>query len=311
MEMYVGLTDYEWYLKQKGKGYDEVNFWKPGTTSFKALKPNDLFLFKLKKPYYSIVGGAFFVGYSQLPIDIAWETFAEKNGTESKDVFYRWILDYKRKNNMDMNNPHIGCIVLTEPFFFEPDQWIKPMEDWSSSIVQGKKYDTAFGEGKRVYDEVMQRIKNHNSIEIENETTSNAEKRLNAYYESLTKHRLGQGAFRVMVTDAYHRECAITGEKVLPVLEAAHIKAFAEEGPNEVNNGILLRSDIHTLFDRGYLTIDTSYCVDVSSLLKDDYGDCEQYYQYHGKKIGHLPDNEDEKPLKEYLLWHNENVFKG
>lgn len=44
MEMYVVLTDYEWYLKQKGKGYDEVNFWKPRTTSFKAFKPNDCVL---------------------------------------------------------------------------------------------------------------------------------------------------------------------------------------------------------------------------------------------------------------------------
>ncbi len=59
--------------------------------------------------------------------------------------------------------------------------------------------------------------------------------------------RLGQGAFRVMVTEAYQRRCAITGEKTLPVLNAAHIKPYAEEGPHEVRNGLLLREDLHTL----------------------------------------------------------------
>jgi putative restriction endonuclease len=49
----------------------------------------------------------------------------------------------------------------------------------------------------------------------------------------LTKVRLGQGAFRILVTDAYNRKCAISGEKTLPVLEAAHIKSFSESGPHK------------------------------------------------------------------------------
>ncbi|WP_162470581.1 HNH endonuclease [Desulfosporosinus orientis] len=58
-----------------------------------------------------------------------------------------------------------------------------------------------------------------------------------------------------MVTEAYYRRCAITGEKTLPVLEAAHIKPYSLEGSHETNNGLLLRKDLHTLFDRGYITI--------------------------------------------------------
>ncbi len=59
MEMYVGLTDYDWFTFQVEQKYDEVNFWKPGIKKeFKALQPNSLFLFKLKKPYDAIVGGA-------------------------------------------------------------------------------------------------------------------------------------------------------------------------------------------------------------------------------------------------------------
>lgn len=50
------------------------------------------------------------------------------------------------------------------------------------------------------------------------------------YHHILIRHRLGQGAFRVLVTDAYQRRCAISGEKTLPVLEAAHIRPYSQHG---------------------------------------------------------------------------------
>ena len=127
----------------------------------------------------------------------------------------------------------------------------------------------------------------------------------------MTKHRLGQGAFRVVVTDAHNRRCAITGEKILPVLEAAHIKPFSKDGPNDVNNGLLLKSDFHTLFDEGYITIDQDYSVDVSKRLHEDYGNGKDYYKYHGQRLLILPDKTVQLPSKEYLEWHNENVFLG
>ena len=55
----------------------------------------------------------------------------------------------------------------------------------------------------------------------------------------LTKVRLGQGAFRVLVTDAYNRKCAISGEKTLPVLEAAHIKPYSESGSHFISNALI------------------------------------------------------------------------
>ena len=58
-----------------------------------------------------------------------------------------------------------------------------------------------------------------------------------------------------MVTDAYQRKCAVTGERTLPALEAAHIKPFAEGGSHNPQNGLLLRRDIHALFDGGYVTV--------------------------------------------------------
>lgn len=51
--LFIGLTDYDWYDFLRTKGYDEVNFWRPGGTAFKALRPGELFLFKLKSPHYA------------------------------------------------------------------------------------------------------------------------------------------------------------------------------------------------------------------------------------------------------------------
>ena len=47
MKMYVGITDHDWFKLLRQEKCDEVNFWTPGSTPFKALQMNDLFLFKL------------------------------------------------------------------------------------------------------------------------------------------------------------------------------------------------------------------------------------------------------------------------
>ena len=121
--------------------------------------------------------------------------------------------------------------------------------------------------------------------------------------------RLGQGAFRVIVTEAYHRRCAITGEKTLPVLDAAHIRSFSQNGPHSANNGILLRNDMHTLFDKGYITLTENMQIEVSKRIKEDYGNGREYYAFQGKNLIILPDDDREKPSREFIRWHNENVY--
>ena len=55
----------------------------------------------------------------------------------------------------------------------------------------------------------------------------------------LIRPRLGQGAFRVLVTDIYERRCAVTRERTLPALEAAHIRPYSVGGAHEAPNGLL------------------------------------------------------------------------
>lgn len=126
--------------------------------------------------------------------------------------------------------------------------------------------------------------------------------------EYLARARLGQGAFRVLVTEAYSKRCGITGERTLPVLEAGHIKPYSDAGPNTANNGLLLRSDIHKLFDLGYLTVTNDFHVEVSKRIKEEYENGRDYYALHGNKLN-VPSHLADYPSRQFIEWHNENIY--
>ena len=74
---------------------------------------------------------------------------------------------------------------------------------------------------------------------------------------------------------------------------------------------MLLRADLHKLFDDGYLTITTDHRVEVSPLLREEFHNGLIYYDLHGERLSTLPARLDERPSKEYLLWYNEHVYKA
>lgn len=308
MNMYVGITDLDWYQNLHYSNFQEINFWKPGAQqSMSILNEYDLFLFKLHSPNDFIVGGGFFLNYSVLPTSIAWDVFEKGNGTLSWNELLNKINKYKRLPQPEPD-PVIGCITLTSPFFFDEIDWIPAPINWSKSIVQGKRYQTEDPIGKLLYQNILLKLRKQGfGLPALQEISTQ-----NRYgMEQFIKPRLGQGAFKVLITEAYHKRCAITGEKTLPVLQAAHIKPYSFNGPHAIQNGMLLRQDIHTLFDRGFITIDPKYTVIVSSRIKDEYGNGKEYYAYHGKELLVLPDKTKQRPSLEYLNWHNQSVFIG
>ncbi|MGH9366252.1 MAG: HNH endonuclease, partial [Thermoanaerobaculia bacterium] len=115
---------------------------------------------------------------------------------------------------------------------------------------------------------------------------------------------------RVLITDTYERRCAVTQEKALPVLEAAHIRAVAHGGTHGIDNGLLLRSDIHRLFDSGYVTVTPDHQFHVSRKLKEDFENGEPYFPLDGHSIW-LPSETTSRPRREFLEWHTDTVFKG
>ncbi|HTQ78046.1 MAG TPA: HNH endonuclease [Burkholderiales bacterium] len=301
MKFWVGVTDRVWYEYLRERSPDEVNFWQPAALPVaRFLAPGVPFLFKLHAPHNFIVGGGFFVRFSALPARLAWEAFREKNGVEDYASLRARVVQYRGEIRGD---PEIGCNILNSPFFFEDNDWIPVPETWAPNIVRGRTFDTEENDGLRLWNVVSERLRRPAAVADRAE-----EARFGAEY--FTRARLGQGAFRVLVTEAYDRRCAITGERTLPVLEAAHIKPYSESGPHLVSNGLLLRSDLHILFDDGYLTVTDDMRVEVSGRIKEEFENGRDYYKLAGNTV-HVPSGADDQPARDFIRWHNENVFLG
>jgi putative restriction endonuclease len=314
MRAYVGITDWDWYQQLRAiPGVDEINFWKPGGKHrFGALEPGELFLFKLHSPRNFIVGGGLFAYSTILPVSLAWDSFRRSNGAASFEEMRRRIAQYRKSPTGSFEDYGIGCVLLAKPFFLNEADWVPVPSDWAAGIQQGKRYDLNRELGRSLFRQVEHALSREVSGSGAGLRARDAHDDLSNRYGKpiLVAPRLGQGAFRVIVTDAYERRCAITGEKVLPVLQAAHIRPFSSDGPNRVQNGILLRSDLHTLFDCGYMTVAPSLHLEVSSRLHEDFDNGRDYYALHGNPL-RLPPRAVARPANEFLLWHNENIYRG
>jgi putative restriction endonuclease len=303
---FVAVTDKDWYQFLAGRpDLDEVNFWQPGGNRvFRTLNPGEPLLFKLHYPDNAIVGGGFFAHASLIEAGVAWDAFGEKNGAPSYPEMRRRIERYRRAPADPRAAYQIGCIILVDPFFWPRIDWIPTPEDFSRNIVQGKGYDLTSPAGSRLWQQVMERLRAGTGGRVAEDDDAVQRQPVQVL------QRLGQGAFRILITDTYERRCAITQEKALPVLEAAHIRPVADGGSHRLSNGLLLRSDVHTLFDRGYITVSPDHRVRVSRRLKADFDNGEHYYQLEGSPVW-IPRSSEAQPRSDLLEWHADTVFRG
>jgi putative restriction endonuclease len=169
--------------------------------------------------------------------------------------------------------------------------------------VSFKTYDADTAEGRALWDAVNDRLAQPSKEGVK-------EPPLRYGTPQLVRPRLGQGAFRVLVTDIYQRRCAITQERTLPALEAAHIRPYGDGGEHEPSNGLLLRRDIHSLFDAGYVTVTPDLRFEVSRRIREEFDNGRHYYALHGQSI-EPPKDVVLRPDARVLAWHNENRFRG
>lgn len=108
--------------------------------------------------------------------------------------------------------------------------------------------------------------------------------------------RRGQGRFRESLLEAYHGKCAVSGCDALSALEAAHLIPYLGEKTNRVQNGILLRADIHTLFDLDLIGIEpTTLKVRLAPALQDS-----TYSEFEGRGVAR-PSSPRAAPSQEAL----------
>lgn len=308
------VTDHDWFEFLAARpALDEVNFWRPSDRRTpRQLAPGMPMLFKLKKAYGGwVVGFGVFAKHKVLPAWLAWDSFDLANGAPSFVEMRRRIerLRPRQRGAAPASGDYeIGCLMLSQPVFLARDSWIRPPADWPENAVQGSAYDLSSGEGARVWNEMLAAVSGRRGAEVVAQPPAEPAARFGE--PALVRPRLGQGTFRISVLDAYGGACAVTGEHSLPALESAHIRPYADDGPHAVSNGLLLRSDLHRLFDKGYVGVDADYRFLVSDRLRSDYSNGRSYYPLHGQSI-RLPERPGERPDPSQLNWHLERVFRG
>jgi hypothetical protein len=145
----------------------------------------------------------------------------------------------------------------------------KPVQ-LSNMEVKGLSFGYKLDEGKfqELLDLAGKITDFHGGVELP-ESTADLESILQE-----VKRRLGQSDFRAALVEAYGGKCAVTGCDAVFALEAAHIVPHSNIESNDPRNGLLLRADIHTLFDRHLLGInpDTKKIAIAPQLLETYYG---------------------------------------
>jgi Predicted restriction endonuclease len=313
-ELYVANTDNEWFDFLRSRApLEDVNFWKPTPQTFRAIDEGQLFVFRLKSPRDRIGGYGILASSINVPIQLAWDSLGERNGSPSMAHMIRAIRRYRGGHEVTPQTL-IGCRVLVSPVFFGPEEWFPVPSDWSPNIVTGKVYNTDSEQGARLLAELEARTQS--SVLFHREKTAfegdgfseGAQARYGA--PILVAPRLGQGAFRVKVAEAYQFQCAMSDTKVLPALEAAHIRPYAEGGSHHPSNGIFLRKDIHSVLDAGFATITDDLRFHVSSKITEIFNNGNEYKRLHGRQL-RIPLSDFHRPSLESVRWHQTERYVG
>lgn len=306
MRGFVANVDRDWCesLREAATAFDEVNLWRAGTERFRALKPGEPIFLKLKAPDRAIAGFGFFTHFSLLPLSVAWRLGGRANGVSSRSEMTRRLGMMRARFGMRSarsSDPKVGSIMILDPVFFEESDWVDAPGDFGSNVGQGKLYDLARGEGRRVWNECLARS---------DRRAGGSTIRDRAGAPTIAVRRLGPLSFHTAVLDAWGRRCAVTGEGSVAALAAARIRDFGDARDWAIDNGILLRADLSELFEAGYITVDDEYRVRVSGEVADERGGPASYAELDGATI-RVPTRRIHRPSVEALWWHREERFIG
>jgi putative restriction endonuclease len=286
----ISPTDNHWFQFLRDAGFNSyVNFWTPTPWNIKRMSPGNRWYFLLKSPIREIGGFGEFVEYKNLTAIEAWKEYGQRNGCVDKKQMVERIQVYIDKNSeefggksIDINSHEIGCVILKNCQFWDEEKYKRP-EDYeigfATQVVKYKYFDQ--------YDPFTNLPDDIDNFSLLNEPREEFKKEVN--------QRKGQSEFKGRILKAYNNKCCVSGETCPELLEAAHLQQYLNDSSNHIQNGILLRIDLHRLFDNGLLFIDNEYKVHISPILLSP-----SYKQFEGIKIS-LPNNPNEYPSKECL----------
>jgi putative restriction endonuclease len=300
MKAFVANTDPEWWagLRRLGRRFDEVCFWRPSAdVGFRAVRPGEPFLFKLKAPRNEVAGFGYFSYATSLPYSAMWRLFGERVGAEDEGSGLERLHRMRTRVRLDAKGTEdyrVGCILVREVELFEDALMLDAPSDFEKQVGLGKVYSLAEEPGQAMWRDCVWRARQRGDRRLirHNEDTR-------VVLEA--RPRLGPLSFAASVLDAYDRRCAVTGEGTLAILQPVRIR---ESTGWSVPNGLLLRADLARLFEAGLASVTPELRFVISESVATD-----AYRSLSGSTL-RLPDDESLHPLVEALWWHGETRFR-
>lgn len=289
-------------------GSQGASLWSVGDSEFdkecSQLAPGSLvLLFREKDGRYLIVGGGYFLGWSSISPKESWELYGVSNGAYNYEDF---VQDIQQRGGNEQSN--LSSAKLMHTFVFNTGDIVCIPDELNSLVEQKQHFTLSLSEPAGHY--LHNRVLDMRDGYIGNDGTDWQ----GMYY--VASHRNSKAymaEFHARVLDAYNCQCAVTGVKARPVLMIAHIQPFYDAKFQSVSNGIVLRSDIYSMFKSGYITFvyndkGDKLITKVSDTVAAAGG--ADYKSFDGIELK-LPEDVSLWPSKKYMLWHNRNCFES
>jgi putative restriction endonuclease len=257
-------------------------------------------LFRVKGRRGRIAGyGSFFNSAIYWAHD-AWDIFRERNGAGTHDDFIERIEAQRTVRNPKLYA--IACHDIVQPTYF--GELKAQLPEAALRRLGNGPIDEESPDGKLLLSFVQDAEFPPPRAEIDEEFGSSG-------LSTKRSIRPGRSGFRMAVIEAYGRTCAVTGETVLPCLDAAHLLADQLGGPMHVGNALLLRRDVHPLLEAGYLAVSNDYRVMISAWLPKAYEQSRTYLDFNNKPL-RLPKDRNLWPDPRWIERHRAmTFFKG
>lgn len=282
-----------------------ANFWRKDQRSL-ALQPGSYFYFKLRGSR-AIVGRGQFREQQTMDIPSAWRLFGHGNGVASEEELRTRASSVL---NLTLDAP-INCLVFDNIQLLPPQRYFDiSLARFPNGIMGPKFYEEGELEDVAAAFETHAGPYRHREL-AEAETILRNQglfdpatiETARQYQLRAICQRMGQSAFRLTLLGAYLGRCSVSDCDAVEALEAAHIIPYKGAATNTIQNGLLLRSDLHTLFDLGSWTLSDDYRVILSPRLINTV-----YAQFDTQPL-RLPNQTNLFPSVEAIRHHRQNTF--
>ncbi len=289
----LASTALEWFETVHQLGAPVAAFWQPTPAQPGRVSLGDRWYFKQHQAPV-ILGYGHYLGWERISVASMFQRYGLATGYPSAE---KLVTSLRRHNPAFTLQSEVGNVLLSSVVGFpEP----KPLADLVPPI---RDLDGPF----RYVAEGIQHEKLRELGDIQSQGNFVLRDNAAAEVQAVArKRRNGQNAFRLALLRRYGAVCAFTGETLPEALEAAHIQPYVDALSNHIGNGLLLRSDMHSLFDAGILSLTDNFRILVSKRVLGKHG----WLDEMDGKAARLQSG-NAFPSLEALSFHRRVVFEG